>query len=254
MSVIPNDLFLFSQIFGMFPLTYTKQTTDQKMRIEFSPGLFLKCLLVMTFLTVTSYLALYADYTGYLVGRPIRMSNSTYVLTVMVDVSLLNLMAVAILYGATGNYPAFVAMCDTLHRVDQTLRLRVLHPWLRIKMLAAFLHVTGLIVMTSVLRYTESPAILLYVPFWTTYYIAATLLLQFNFAIQTLTQRFQAINERIREEVMKQTFEHLLIVDLGLSKSNVNLGKYLTRKTLKIALSFVHNCHLNVLEVLVNKN
>lgn len=225
MSVVPYDLFLFSQIFGMFPLVYTEQS-NQKTRVEFSAGLFLKCLLVITFLTVTSYLALYADYTSYLAGRPIRMSNSTFVLTVMADVSLLNLMAVAIFYGAARNYPAFSAMCDTLQRIDRTLRLKTHHPWLRVKMVAAFLHVTGLIVITSVLRHKESPAIWLYVPFWMTYYIAASLLLQFNFAIQTLTQRFETINGRLEEEVMKQTFEQLLVVDLGLSKPNVNIGKW----------------------------
>lgn len=231
MSVIPYDLFLCSQIFGIFPLVYTKQT-DERVRVEFSPALFLKCLFVIVFITLSSCLALYEDHKGYLAGRPIRMSSSTVVMTVMVDVALLNVMAVAIFYGVTSNYPAFAAMCDTLQRVDRTLGLRIQHPWLGVKMFAVFLHVTGLILITTVQRYRESPAILLYVPFWTTYYIAATLLLQFNFATQTLTRRFEAINERIEREVMKQTFEQLLSVDLGLSKSNVNIGEFSLCNTL----------------------
>lgn len=225
MPVIPKDLFLISQIFGMFPLVYTKQS-HQRMRVEFSPGLFLKCLIVITFLTVSSYLVLYKDYTGYLVGRPIRMNNPTVVLTVMVDVALLNLMAVLIFCGVVSNYQSFIEMCATLEQIDRTLRLTIEHPWLRFKILAVLFHVTALYGITVVIRYHETSDIVLYVPFWTTYYIAATLLLQFNFAIDTLTRRFDAINERIEKEVMKHTFEQMLIVDLGLSKSNLNVGKF----------------------------
>lgn len=225
MSVIPNDLFLVCQIFGMFPLVYTKQP-DPKMRIEFSWGLFLKCVFVLMFLTVFSYFALYEDYMGYLAGEPIRMNKPTIVVPVMADVTLLNLMAFTIFYGVIRNYPAFIEMCNTLQKIDHDLQLKIDYPWLTVKMFLVFAHVTSLISATSVVRFHQSSKILLYVPVWMTYYIAATLLVQFHFAIESLAKRFVVINQMIEKEVMKQTFEQLLFVDLGLSKSTVSLGEY----------------------------
>lgn len=228
MSAIPKVVLLFSQVFGVFPIRYVKKKISGP-SLEFSRMLHLNNLVIVTVLTTVSFLALYIDFDGYLKGQPIRMKNSTNVVSVFLDVISLDSMAIVVFVSTAKKYRHIINMCHTLEKFDKILQLKCKCPTVfKFKIILLYLYVTFLIYLAEanlVLR-TNDNAIMYALPMLS-YYIQTTLYVQFTFIVKSLNRRFHIINKKIKEEVESQAFNHILAKDLGLLEFSFLPGLYM---------------------------
>lgn len=227
MSAIPKVVLLFSQVFGVFPIRYVKKKNSRP-SIQFSRVLFWINLLILTVMTTISCLALYIDFNGYLRGQPIRMKNSTNVVSVFLDVISLDSMAIVVFVSTAKKYRSIINMCCILEKIDKTLQIKIKCPTVfKFKILLLYLYATFLIFVAEVnlVVRTNGNAIIYAFPLLS-YYIQTTLYVQFTFIVKTLNRRFHIISEKIKEEVESQTFNHILAKDLGLFEFRFLPGLY----------------------------
>lgn len=227
MSAIPKAVLLFSQVFGVFPIRYVKKKNSGP-SIQFSRILFWINLLILTVMTTISYLALYIDFNGYLRGQPIRMKNSTNVVSVFLDVISLDSMAIVVFVSTAKKYRSIINMCYILEKIDKTLQIKIKCPTVfKFKILLLYLYATFLIFVAEVnlVVRTNGNAIIYAFPLLS-YYIQTTLYVQFTFIVKNLNRRFHIISEKIKEEVESQTFNHILAKDLGLFEFRFLPGLY----------------------------
>lgn len=228
MSAIPKIVLLFSQLFGFFPIRYVKEENSGP-SIEFSRMLYFINLVIVTVLTTMSCLALYIDFTGYLKGQPIRMKNSTNVVSVFLDVISLNAMAIVVFVSTTKKYCSIINMCCILEKIDKILQIKFkCSTVFKFKFLLAYLYATLLILVAEVnlVVITNGNNAIIYAFPFLSYYIQTTLYVQFTFIVKSLTRRFHIINKKIKEEVESQTFNHILAKDLGLFELSFLPGLY----------------------------
>lgn len=228
MSAIPKVVLLFSQVFGVFPIRYVKKKNSRP-SIQFSRILFWINLLVLTVMTTISCLALYIDFNGYLRGQPIRMKNSTNVVSVFLYVISLDSMAIVVFVSTAKKYRSIINMCHILEKIDKTLQIKIKCPptIFKFKILLLYLYATFLIFVAEVnlVVRTNGNAIIYAFPLLS-YYIQTTLYIQFTFIVKNLNRRFHIISEKIKEEVESQTFNHILAKDLGLFEFRFLPGMY----------------------------
>lgn len=227
MSALPKSLLLFSHVFGVFPIRYVKRK-NKGPSLEFSQMLYWNHLVIVTVLTATSCLALYIDFTGYLKGHPIRMINSTNVVSVFFDVISLNSMPLVVFISTAKKYRSIINMCHILEKIDKILQIKFKYPTnFTIKVFLLYFYVTFLILAAEInlVVKTNGNAIIYVFPLLS-YYIQTTLYVQFTFIVKSLTGRFHIINKKIKEEVESQTFNHILAKDLGLFEFSFLPGLY----------------------------
>lgn len=227
MSAIPKFVLLLSQVFGVFPIRYVKKKNSGP-SIQFSRILYWINLLILTVMTTISCLALYIDFNGYLRGQPIRMKNSTNVVSVFLDVISLDAMAIVVFVSTAKKYRSIINMCHILEKIDKTLQIKIKCPTaFKFKILLLYLYATFLIFVAEVnlVVRTNGNAIIYAFPLLS-YYIQTTLYVQFTFIVKNLNRRFHIISEKIKEEVESQTFNHILAKDLGLFEFRFLPGLY----------------------------
>lgn len=227
MSAIPKVVLLFSQVFGVFPIRYVKKKNSGP-SIQFSRILFWINLLILTVMTTISCLALYIDFNGYLRGQPIRMKNSTNVVSVFLDVISLDSMAIVVFVSTAKKYRSIINMCHILEKIDKTLQIKIKCPTVfKFKILLLYLYATFLIFVAEVnlVVRTNGNAIIYAFPLLS-YYIQTTLYVHFTFIVKNLNRHFHIISEKIKEEVESQTFNHILAKDLGLFEFRFLPGLY----------------------------
>lgn len=230
-KIIANDILLVNQIFGGLPLKYTKHPNN-KTKIEFSKALQIFGIVYITCLVTWSCSGLYYDYTRYLAGEPLTMSDTASTITQLIDAAFLNFMVMTIIITAGRKYSKLIEMCSVLEKVDQSLQQKADIPATRFKVLVTFLLITSVLTWTLTTKILGiSVQMMVYLYKVHMYYTQTAMYLLFTFLIGSITVRFRLINDKLKQEVVRLNLR-LLIKDLSLpdtisgTSSKINLKLY----------------------------
>lgn len=221
MRFIPIELLIFSQIFGALPLKYIKDS-KKKSSLEHSPKLQLWGVFFITILTGMSCFSLYSKFTEH----PFKTMSYTYAIATVLDIVPLNVMAVVIAVAASRQYSKFLEMCHIVERLDNILGLNIYpQKTIRLKVLMVCVYTTAVLALTLAKRSQAAPRYWVYFCYRATYYVQAALFLQFTFICNTLAARFNIINSKFREEIIRPSVQDMNI-NLCLPYVDISSGIY----------------------------
>lgn len=204
MHLIPKHLLVVSQNFGLFPLKYIKNPKGEE-SIKFSRNLFIRGIILVSFITASSLYALYVDmdayFTGHQKGIRIRGSNVTGVLA---DVLSLVTDLVVVFVSTVKKHPQFTEMYSILQTTDKDLRIQ--HATFKRKTFVTYGCVTTLVSL-AVGHGLSEPRYIFYVPVLCYSILQAAWFLQFIFLVETMTTRFQILNKMIENEIRKEILQ-----------------------------------------------
>lgn len=202
MHVIPKYLLVVSQNFGLFPLKYVKNPKGEE-SIKFSRNLFIRGIILVSFITASSLYALYVDMDAYFTGQKgIRVRGN--VIGVLADVLSLVTDLVVVFVSTVKKHPQFTEMYSILQTTDKDLRIQ--HATFKRKTFVTYGCVTTLVSLAvgnglSEFRY------IFYVPVLCYSILQAAWFLQFIFLVETMTIRFQILNKMIENEIRKEILQ-----------------------------------------------
>lgn len=202
MHVIPKYLLVVSQNFGLFPFKYVKSPKGEE-SIKFSRNLFIRGIILVSFITASSLYALYVDMVAYFTGQKgIRVRGN--VRGVLADVLSLVTDLVVVFVSTVKKHPQFTEMYSILQTTDKDLRIQ--HATFKRKTFVTYGCVTTLVSLAvgnglSEFRY------IFYVPVLCYSILQAAWFLQFIFIVETMTTRFQILNKMIENEIRKEILQ-----------------------------------------------
>lgn len=202
MHVIPKYLLVVSQNFGLFPLKYVKNPKGEE-SIKFSRNLFIRGIILVSFITASSLYALYVDMDAYFTGQKgIRVRGN--VTGVLADVLSLVTDLVVVFVSTVKKHPQFMEMYSILQTTDKDLCIQ--HATFKRKTFVTYGCVTTLVSLAvgnglSEFRY------IFYVPVLCYSILQAAWFLQFIFLVETMTTRFQILNKMIENEIRKEILQ-----------------------------------------------
>lgn len=231
MHVTPKYLLVVSQNFGLFPLKYVKNPKGEE-SIKFSRNLFIRGIILVSFITASSLYALYVDMDAYFTGQKgIRVRGN--VTGVLADVLSLVTDLVVVFVSTVKKHPQFTEMYSILQTTDKDLRIQ--HATFKRKTFLTYGCVTTLVSLAvgnglSEFRY------IFYVPVLCYSILQAAWFLQFIFLVETMTTRFQILNKMIENEIRKEILQQdKKISFLNSSGKSVNID-FLRSTTLFVKL------------------
>lgn len=202
MHVIPKYLLVVSQNFGLFPLKYVKNPKGEEF-IKFSGNLFIRGIILVSFITASSLYALYVDMDAYFTGQKgIRVRGN--VTGVLADVLSLVTDLVVVFVSTVKKHPQFTEMYSILQTTGKDLRIQ--HSTFKRKTFVTYGCVTTLVSL-AVGHGLSEPRYIFYVPVLCYSILQAAWFLQFIFLVETMTTRFQILNKMIENEIRKEILQ-----------------------------------------------
>lgn len=214
MYIIPREIIFLSQVFGIFPMQYTKNSRGE-LNIEFSPTSFKWSLILIPFLSIGSYFTLFLDLAEFFNHGKSHVSSITGVVAALVSNIPANIMIVVFFITAYRNYPKYIEMSQILDKIDDNLQLKIKNPKISFKFVFTFMFISTIIGISFYKDFHKNPFMCSNSYARCFYYFQATLFLHFTFVVETITVRFRMINEKIKEEVLRPSLLQLM-TDLAL--------------------------------------
>lgn len=203
MQLIPKHLLVVSQNFGLFPLKYVKTPKGEE-SIAFSRNLFIRGIIIVSFITALSLYALYVDMDAYFTGQKgIRVQGS--VTGVLAGILSLVTDLVVVFVSTVKKHPHFTEMYSILQTTDKDL-YSIQHSTFKQKTLVTYVCVTTL-VFIAVGHGMSEPSYIFHVPVLCYSILQAAWFLQFTFLVETMTKRFQILNKMIENEIRKEILQ-----------------------------------------------
>lgn len=216
MSFFPKEVLICGQIFGCFPLVYSKSAKGQT-SLVFSWKIHAWSLFAVSVITVMSYYAVYSDYVGFTMGKPMRMKSVTNALATVLDVLPLNSLMLTVFFSNYMKSHIFIKIHDLLTQVDQTILLKKKSKRAKVAVILCYAIFTVAFAAVSMIH--DNSDFVLYIPFWLTYFIQVASFLNFTCVMEIIENSFKTLNKKIKVTIMSQHFNvHLLLNDLGLAK------------------------------------
>lgn len=223
MDIFPKEVLICGQIFGCLPLVYSKSTKGRS-SLVFSWKVHAWSIVVVSVLTVMSYYAIYADYIGFTSGKPIRMKNVTNALATILDVLPLNIMMLTVFFSNYKKRRIFIRIHRLLSQIDQKIHIGKQSE--KVKFIVISCYSSFNLVFAAYSMIADNLYFSLYIPFWMTYLVQASVFLNFTCVMNIIEHSFKKLNEKIKLTVTNQHFNmNLLLKDLGLPKVE-HTGKY----------------------------
>lgn len=217
MYIIPREILFLSQVFGMFPMRYAANTKGE-LNIEFSPYLFKWSLILIPFLSIGSYFALFLDMAEFFNGGKSHVSSVTGVVAATISNIPPTIMIVVFFFTAYRNYPNYIEMSQILEKIDDTLQLKIKNPKISFKFVFTFIFISSIIGVSFYKDFHKNVFLCNNSYIRCFYYFQATLLIHFTFVVDTIKTRFRMINMKIKEEVLRPSLLQLMS-DLALPNS-----------------------------------
>lgn len=214
MYTIPREIIFLSQVFGIFPMQYTKNSRGE-LNIEFSPNIFRWSLILIPFLSIGSYFTLFLDLAEFFNHGKSHVSSMTGVVAAVISNIPANITIVVFFATAYRNYPKYIEMSQILEKIDDNLQLKIKNPKISFKFIFTFTFVSTIIGISFYKDFHKNPFLCSNSYVRCFYYFQVTLFLHFTFVVETITARFRMINEKIKEEIVRPSLLQLM-TDLAL--------------------------------------
>ncbi|KAG8315921.1 hypothetical protein J6590_062010 [Homalodisca vitripennis] len=220
MKLLPKEVFIFSQLFGGFPMEITLGSKDKKGKLRFSILVFLWSLVLIVLQTVMAVLGLYTDYGENRAGHTVRMFMLiNTILVVLVDIVSLSLLLPVVLHSCSRKHRLFLKVLDILDKVEQNLQQDLPVRKAKVKMFLVCTVIMTLIVCNGVLDFTSSLSTsrpnhmtsLCYIPAQFMYFAQAALFLHFTHITESIALRFRTINAEIKEALLRNRSERIVL-------------------------------------------
>lgn len=204
MHVIPKYLIVVNQNLGIFPLKYITNADGNEF-LQFSRNLFIRSILIVSFIIASALTALYFDLELYFAGqKAIHMKSNAHVL--VADKLSLTTDMVVVFSQTVKKHSQFMGMCYNLQSTDKALRILVQHSTFKWRSLVAYACITVL-VSVEVLGRMFDYRYILYLPVLCINIMQAAWFLQFTFLVEAITARFEKINKMIEIEIRKDILQ-----------------------------------------------
>lgn len=204
MHVIPKYLLVVSQNFGLFPLKYVKNSRGEE-SIVFSRNLFIRGIILVSFITASSLYALHIDMEAYFTGQKgIRLEGN--VTGVLADILSQLVDLVVVFFSTVKKHPQFTEMNNILQTTDKDLHICIQHSTFKWKTLVTYACITTLVFL-PVSQGILDPRHIFYLPLVCYGILQAAWFLQFIFLVETMTTRFQILNKMIGNEIRKEILQ-----------------------------------------------
>lgn len=213
MFLFPRELFLFCKVVGVSPIKIVTLPTGARIPM-FSLTWFIWSIFFITLLCSLCIYAMYVDYIGRLAGSPVRMRTHTAIVATVCDVSTLMIVGMVGVIASGKNCTRFIQMINDLRKFDQILNTNNIYPSSKLYLTTGLIYITGLLVCDGITRHQLSGNHEIYLPFLMLYYMLTAIHLQFAHIVISIKLRFQIINERIKQEVLRKRFKRLPFADL----------------------------------------
>lgn len=207
MDVSPPELLMTCQVFGFLPVKYKP---DLLPGIDFSLTAFLWGLALLIVHTTTCSFALCFDYLRKLQGRPVRMVSNTDTVAVFLDVATLAVQGVIFIISTTKNYQHLSEVYCSLHRFDSLIQHKSFKINIKPKIFSIYILLTILLILSNYFYCRLMNNFIIYSPLYIAYYLQSAQFIHFTFTCRVITERFLVINNKIKQEVIRQSFGQFL--------------------------------------------
>ncbi|XP_046684309.1 uncharacterized protein LOC124370040 [Homalodisca vitripennis] len=213
-ETLPKEILWFSQMFGGFPIKYAIDANGNR-RLKFSPLVFSWGVIVVIVQSVVLMMWLGMIYKEAFSGLKVEVVSNTTLLVVTLDVLSLTLMILVVFASYLRKFKTFIAVCELLEKVDESLQQKMYGFRTRLRVLIIFLFTVIILTYSAITEYKRPlfqeikllevfRSVISHIPIVNVYCTQSALFVHFTYITNTIAKRFKINNARIKQEVTRR--------------------------------------------------